>query len=814
MSVLPVGIGDSGSYQALRSLRLRASATAGALRTGVTPTERKKLTLSFFVKRSTSGVIQNIFQAGGLGGSVLHFGSDDKLHLSLTISAAETRVTSALFRDPTAVEHIQLVLDTTQATASDRVKLYRSGTQITSFTTSNDPALNAVFSLNDAVSYVLAQATSQVAGGFDGYLSEFYVVDGQALTPSVFGEFDSVVTTYWKPKSPVQVRAAVAVGGGTRNGFGANGGYWPFSDPTSLTTLMYDRSQSDTDTTGNNWTANNISLTAGSTYDSMIDVPLGGGGQERGNYATLNPLNFLATAPTNGNLRLNLPSGGAARNHGTIGISAGKWYFETRITAFNPAPYNGYMRIGITRTAVSSGTGYYTYVGSNDVSVAGYKSSAAGNVAYGANYTVGDVIGTAFDLDSGTITFYKNNVSQGVAYSGIIAGEYFAFIYNDGGASNPTTYDINFGQRPFTYTPPAGFKALHTGNLPTPTGAALEPKKHFDVLLHTGTGVARSVTGAQFQPDLVWVKARSAAFSHKLYDSVRGATKELSSDLTSAESTDAAQLTSFNSDGFSVGTGLGVNQNASAFADWLWKAGGAAVTNNAGSISSQVSANVAAGFSIVTYTGNGAVDATVGHGLGVAPAMIINKVRNNTAYWPTYHKSANASPASGCMNLQSTAAFLSTSTPWNNVAPSSSVFTVSNSGAGNGYDTSLSANNYVAYCFAEVPGYSKIGSYTGNGSVDGPFVYCGFMPRWVLFRQTNAAANWYIFDTARNTVNVVSNTLYPNLSNAETFSASYYMDYLSNGFKLRNTFAEFNGGTATYIFMAMAEAPFKYANAR
>jgi hypothetical protein len=388
------------------------------------------------------------------------------------------------------------------------------------------------------------------------------------------------------------------------------------------------------------------------------------------------------------------------------------------------------------------------------------------------------------------------------------------FAAGDGSGSTAIDYTFNFGQRPFTYTPPTGFKALHTGNLPTPTGAALEPKKHFDVVTRTGTSAIVSITGRLFQPDFVWAKSRSTGDSNSLYDSVRGTTKDLLSNSTAAESTFTDGLTGFTSDGYTLGADTGslnLNRSPNIYVDWLWKAGGAAVTNTAGSITSQVSANVAAGFSIVTYTGNGAVGATIGHGLGVAPAMIITKVRNNTAFWPTYHKSSNASPASGCMNLQSTGAFLSTSTPWNNIAPSSSVFTVSNSGAGNGYDTSLSANTYIAYCFAEIPGYSKIGSYTG-GDANPRFVYCGFKPRWVLIKRSNGVENWYIYDSSRDQYNQMRTVLEPNLTNAD--GTGDIVDFVANGFVLRSNSVATNSSTDTYIFMAISEANFKYANAR
>jgi len=326
-------------------------------------------------------------------------------------------------------------------------------------------------------------------------------------------------------------------------------------------------------------------------------------------------------------------------------------------------------------------------------------------------------------------------------------------------------------------------------------------------LLHTGNGSTQNVTGADFQPDLVWAKGRNVVAGHELIDSVRGTTKTLYSNLTNAEDTTSQTVTSFLSNGFSAGADTGINGSGSTYVDWLWKAGGAAVANNAGSITSQVSANTTAGFSIVTYTGTGA-NATVGHGLGVAPKMVIVKRRDSGVdNWWVYHSGLTS--ATYRLRLNTTDAQDSQSTGWNSTAPASTVFSVGSATGTNG-----SAQMHVAYCFAEVPGYSKISSYIGNGSADGPFVYCGFKPRWLMIKRVDSAGSWIIYDTVRMTYNTYSTYLYPNTSGAEDTGGGRSIDILSNGFKCRDTTYDPNVSGAVYAFIAFAEAPFQWSNAR
>jgi hypothetical protein len=339
-----------------------------------------------------------------------------------------------------------------------------------------------------------------------------------------------------------------------------------------------------------------------------------------------------------------------------------------------------------------------------------------------------------------------------------------------------------------------------------PASTILKGSDYFNAILYTGNGSAsRSITGVGFQPDWVWAKARSAAYYNGLFDVLRSG-YALYSNTTDAEDT-TEQLT-FGSDGFTTPNKSGdfINTNSATYVAWNWKANGAGVTNTAGSITSSVSANTTSGFSVVTYTGTGA-NATVGHGLGVAPQMVIVKQRNGIAtYWCVYHTSL----ASGyAVYLNATFAAGSDPGTFNSTAPTSSVFSIGTSTA-----TNTNTNTYVAYCFAPIAGYSAFGSYTGNGSADGPFVYLGFRPRYILAKRTDSTGNWLIYDTTRDTFNGMDDELCADLSGAETTAAGIRWDALSNGIKMRNSGAGLNASGGTYIYMAFAENPFKNALAR
>ena len=315
--------------------------------------------------------------------------------------------------------------------------------------------------------------------------------------------------------------------------------------------------------------------------------------------------------------------------------------------------------------------------------------------------------------------------------------------------------------------------------------------------------ISNAVNGISFQPDFVWTKSRSNAYGHCLYDSVRGVYKVLVSNSTTSETTDTLSLTAFNSNGYSLNANDNSNYLTGSSVGWQWKAGGTSSSNTNGSITSTVSVGATQGFSVVTYTLNNSTF-TVGHGLGVAPNMIIVKDRDTTNNWDIYHSSIGA----GSRLTFTTSTPDVSSQVWNNTAPTSTVFS-----GNSAWWTNPSTSKMVAYCFSAVAGYSAFGSYTGNGSADGPFVYTGFRPRWVMVKiSSGTTANWVVVDTSRDTYNVMATDLNPDSSGAEYTST--FMDCLSNGFKIRNTPASYNGSGYTYIYACFAENPFKYANAR
>ena len=331
---------------------------------------------------------------------------------------------------------------------------------------------------------------------------------------------------------------------------------------------------------------------------------------------------------------------------------------------------------------------------------------------------------------------------------------------------------------------------------------------YFNTKLYTGNGSAgNAITGVGFQPDWTWIKNRDAAYWHQTFDAVRGASAgALYTNETSAEDYGGGNLlASFDSDGFTVNTNAGCNANGQNLVAWNWKANSAGSSNTAGTINSTDSVNTTSGFSIVTYTGNGTGGATVGHGLGVAPSMIIEKGRSVTDDWLIYHKSIGATKG---LALNNTTAEAASTGYWNDTAPTSSLFTIGNNGKVN-----TNGGTHVAYCFAEKAGYSKFGSYTGTGDADGTFVYTGFKPAFILQKRTNSASTgWGIIDNTRSPINVSQNMLLANSSAVEDTSSAPAVDFLSNGFKWRTADGWFNGGGDPHIFMAFAEAPLVGSN--
>jgi hypothetical protein len=787
------------TQQISRGLRFNPADTAYLNRTLGT-SNRRTFTFSAWVKRSLLASDQHLLGAINFAGGgstnqqfgILFQGGEYLNVFHYNNGTYQYYPTAALYRDPSAWYHVVVGIDTTQATGSNRAKIYVNGVlQATNgavdFTQNTDLFINCGFNTGIGTQVGTGLGNSYY---FGGYMAEVYFIDGQQLTPSSFGR-TSTTTGVWEPLAYT----------GT---YGTNGFYLNFSDNSGTTSTTLGK---DSSGNGNNWTPNNFSVTAGAGNDSMVDSPTaygtdtGVGGEVRGNYCTLNPLQSGTTNITysNGNLTASQGNTTAEIARGTIALpTTGKWYWEATITSTSPAlPGIGIINTANTSSALAAGV--YTYTG-----VAGSSYSNGSFVTYGATFTNGDVIGVAFDADAGTLVFYKNNSSQGTFASSLTATYAPAMAVRINGTSG--SFDVNFGQRAFAYTAPSGFKALCTTNLPTPTIGATsttQAGKYFNAVVYTGTGSAQSITGVGFQPDFIWLKNRTdAATNHGLWDAIRGNTLRLVSNLTDAETSTTAFT--FASDGFDL-TGAGYNTSAKSFISWNWNAGGSNATNTSGTITSTVRANTTSGFSIVTYTGTGS-NATVGHGLGVAPSMVI--VRNRVdagSIWPVWH---NALAGTEYLQLQGTDAKIALASMWNSTVPTSTVFSVGTVGQAANANT----KTYVAYCFAPVAGYSAFGSYTGNGSSDGPFVYTGFRPEFVMIKGSSfSGGNWLIWDTVRATYNAASPVLFANLSNAEDTAPD--VDILSNGFKLRTT-SNRNTNGETYIYAAFAEFPFKFSLAR
>jgi hypothetical protein len=798
-SASPLLLASAGGYNLTRSLRFRSSASAYLNRTP-SASNRKTWTWSGWVKRSTIGANNILFAARtAVGGTyfVIYFNASNDLRIESNLETAYPLYkTNALFRDPSAWYHIVVALDMTQATSTERLKVYVNGVLQTT-ANYNVPAQNTDLAVNSTETHLIGQQASD--SYLDGYLTEVNFIDGQALTPSSFGE-TSATTGVWQP-----VKYA-----GT---YGTNGFYLPFTDNSALTTSSNVGLGKDFSGNGNYWTTNNISLTAGVTYDSMTDVPTLTSATAA-NYCVWNPTVPVGGTFTNANLAVSRSSGSTETVPSTMAFgSSGKYYVE-----FSPATVSGnYPGIGfadITRTFNASDNphnyGGASYLAGGSIQIGGTTYSGF------SSFTNNDIIGLAIDTSNGKFWFSKNGTFQngdpttGTTTVGTIANT--ASLCPAVGTYNAVgAITLNCGQRPFAYTPPTGFLRLNTFNLPTPTigaTASTQANKNFDATLWTGNGGVQTITPAgAFQTDLVWIKSRSGTNTAFITDVVRGATKTIYPSNTGAEFTETTGLTAFTSSGYTLGADTSVNGSGSSYVGWAWKANGTGVSNTAGSITSTVSANTSAGFSVVTYTGTGA-NATVGHGLGVAPKMVIIKQRNGTGSWVVWQ--ASYSPSFRLDMETTNALFGPFSSFMQDTVPSSTVVSLGTNGNYNG-----SGSTYVMYCFSEVAGYSKFASYTGNGSADGPFVYTGFKPRFVMWKNASAGpSNWMMMDTARNTYNVTNTQLNPNNSDAESSASAIDCDYLSNGFKIKGNSNNFNGSGDTIIYAAFAESPFKYSLGR
>ena len=608
----------------------------------------------------------------------------------------------------------------------------------------------------------------------------------------------------------------------TRIKYGTNGFHLEFKDPSNL--------GRDTSGNGNNFTQDNLTGTSNDhTNDSMPDTPTNNfvhlseldSNHQCGGTSSTQEAGYRATCTTaggGGNLYPFMQTYG--------GVRSGKYYAEFKSAS-------GQMAVGVcNRGKLDSDNTSNPYGADSPQSII-YTDRAElrtnnGNISGSfAGYAVGDVIGVALDADNMKVYFSKNgtyiNGQDGsnqqnpeTGYNGFNLvtldsgnASYLAFHVGSDGATN-ITVDVNFGQRAFAHTKPTGYRTFKYKEFPdNPTKAIIRPQRHFDTVLYSGNDGTQSITGLEFPPDFVWIKMRShSGDNHHLYDSVRGPVKTLFSNTTSAEQpNDTDRLTSFDNNGFTLGNNYRVNGSGKTFVAWCWKAGGGAVANTDGSITTQVSANQEAGFSIISYSGTDA-NGTIGHGLGRQPKWVIVKKRNGSQNWFVYHPGSNGVNSTSGANrdprLNDNASAYTTSNIWNNTHPTSSVIHLGSSSGVNG-----NGDTYICYAWAEIPGFSQFGSYTGSGNNNGTYVFTDFKPAWLMVKRVDGTGDWAINDIKRDFNGEYGNdkSLYANGTGGDTTSSSLNVDLLGNGFCLRSDNAKYNAENGQYIYMAFADQP-------
>ena len=810
-------------------------------RTVGTTSNRRTFTHSFWVKRTKLGYGMIFGHTDGAGSYFFSFvfNSDNKIEFNEyryneSPSNKIRLITTRVFRDTTSWYHIVTAVDTTQGTSSNRVKIYVNGVQETDFGTEIYCDQNHDTYFNSTSPYPIMRIglNGWGYGGANCYLAEFHAVDGNAYDPSYFG-FTESQTNVWMPKRY----------GGT---YGTNGYYLNFSTlGETATTMGLDRSGNN-----NNFTPTNLEIS-----DFSLDTP-------SNTFATLNPLSTSVNTLTQGNL---YSTGGGASWRpvsSDMAMSSGRWYWEIYIDTVSSYQMHGIRPQIRDDGDVNHDNDHYPGTRSDEWGYntdARLHNSASATSSWGDTYTAGDIIGVALDMDAGTLNFYKNGSATGSQITGISAshspvgsrGDYLACfcVYGSTGQaivnfgqdgtfaghkSSQNKKDIN-GIGNFYYTPPTGFKALCSANLRGDSSYIIEPQKHFDVLTYTGTGSSNSLTDLEFSPDLIWVKRRNGdGTNHHLWvNSIRGGNKSLSTNLQSAENTNANRDMTFLANGIRWNSDTG-NANASGgtYVAWCWKGGGSSNTYNidgtgygtasaagldGGTIDPDgASINTEAGFSIITYTGNGTSGATVAHGLGKKPAWVVIKTTSNTDNWMVYHQGNNnfTDPEDYYLEMNANGGDINSTIMMNDTAPTSSVFSLGSDNSVNG-----SSRTYVAYCWSEIPGYSKFGTYRGNGSSsNGSYVHLGFRPAFILIKKFSGSDVWEVVDSARATHNNTTASLYPASDSIETTSGRL-IDFLSDGFKQMNGNGNTNEDGHDYVYMAFAEragqTPYgTFANAR
>ena len=770
-------------YEISSSCRFNTSQSSCMEKTFSGAGNRKVFTFSTWVKLASGSNSKSFFTAGadaqnktecGMQSGALRFENE-------VSNDRDLKDTKATLKDRSAWYHLVYAIDLTQSTNNDKVKMYINGVLQTEFGSEDDTFANVDSNINAAATHYIGKRGYNGTRYHDGYMAETHFIDGTQLTADSFGEEKEDV---WIPKKYT-------------GSYGTNGFYLKFDQTGSGTPSSTTRG-ADSSGNGHHFTTSAVNAADCNRPDTPTN-----------NFCTMNPLALSNTGAADfsiGDTLITLADNEEA--FGSFGVSSGKWYWE--VDHQSSASSNDKLGIGIADADNPNNNEQVNY---------GHQATTWG---------VGDIIGVAVNVDDEEITFYKNNTAietdtdwSSKGWTTIVpfltsansAGNEVAMI-NFGGDSSFNTNktaqgntDEN-GHGDFYYTPPSGFLALCAKNLPEPTISPFGNENPSDYQLTkrwTGSGSEKSIT-TTFQPDWVWIKHRDGTKDHRLFDSVRGANKRLSSQATSAETDMTQGLKSFDSTGFTLGTAASVNTSSDTYVGWAWKAGTAfsndASATGVGTIDSTGSVSTKAGFSIISYTGTGS-NGTVAHGLEAVPKMIIVKGRTNTYDWIVWHNTFNASER---LRLNTTDD--KEAGNWNTL-PTSSVF-----GLGTHLNINESGDDFIAYVFAEVESYSKYGSYSGNGSSNGPFIFTGFRPAWLMVKRTDSTTSWYIYDNKRDNINLAGTLLQADNDAAEAESTTNAFDFYSNGFKARGTGGTVNASGGTFIYMAFAEMPFKYANAR
>lgn len=808
---------STGFYSdvATQSLKIDDNSSAYASKTFASAGNQQNWTWSGWVKRATLGQRnQHLFGAQQSGSNIgtIFFKSDDTLKVNNKTgnSNGDECRTNAKFRDTSSWYHIVVAFDGSQATQSNRSKIYVNGVLQARTTELGLSTGNGYMNTNGKEHSIGARRENSTDHQFDGYLAEMNFIDGQTLSPTSFGETKNGI---WIPKA-------------YSGSYGTNGVYLKFAGNTN-----------DSSGNSNNFTSFNISA-----HDYVADCP-------ENNWCTMSSLYYdLTTRLTEGALK---HSGNSDRKStGTLGFSSGKFYYEhVRLSG------TGDGEFGVVRLEADLPSGNF---GDNTDSVSIWLQTGA--VRYNGSFPAtiggfsdGDILNIAMDVDAGKVWFGKNNTwhnsgnpaaGTNATVSGLAAGTWTAsmkqyrvgcfnfgqdssFAGNKTSGSASASDDNGFGD--FYYTPPSGYLALCSANMPDPDGvdpnADETPSEYFNTILWTGNGSnPRSITGVGFQPDWVWLKSRNANQSNHWVDSLRGSSggvmRTLRTNAVSNEEFSSTggtlaygHMTSLNADGFTVNSGSNgddqVNNTNWTYVAWNWHTGASNVTNTNGSITSTVQANPTIGFSMLTYTGNGSSGSTIGHGLSKAPSMIITKHRSGNGsnfLWPVFHRENGTG---GYFRLQDTVG--TTNNTQTVQAVGSSTYTVGSDGHIN-----LSSGQFVAWVFHDVEGFSSFGRYRGTGNSDGAFNYTGFSPAFVMLKGYANARDWRMYDNLRfNPYNPQHNDLCANNQNGDDVPPwGSDVDFLSNGFKIRSGDHRTNENNSQYIYMAFAEHPFKYANAR